>query len=101
MSLAAGHVALELEVAINVDGKLRDKHFHWFEGVFQVREGREGHQVVGLRGECLASRAQMSIWAGSAISDDSVAATACGSNPFSGLTTRSLWTAAMRGSHRR
>jgi hypothetical protein len=42
MSLAACDVVLELEIVINVDGELRDKRFHWFEGVFQVREGREG-----------------------------------------------------------
>jgi hypothetical protein len=47
-SLAPSYVVLELEFVVDVDGELCDERFHWFEGVFQVREGREGRQVVSL-----------------------------------------------------
>ena len=57
MSLAPGQVVLALAFVIDVDGELRDERFHWFEGVFQVREGREGGQVVGLRCESFTLRA--------------------------------------------
>jgi hypothetical protein len=48
LSLAACEIVLELDFTVDIGGALNDERFQWLEGVFQVREGREGRQVVSL-----------------------------------------------------
>jgi hypothetical protein len=49
-SLPAGGVVLELQFTVDIGREFRGECFQRLEGVFQVREGREGGQVVSLRG---------------------------------------------------